>query len=48
MEGRELDLFGVKCGSCEKNKVTHLFPKRIGEFCERLYSTNKDTAPWTD
>jgi len=40
-------LFGVKCGSCEKNKVTFLCPKRSGEFCERLYSIKKDPAPRT-
>ena len=46
MEGG-LDSFGVKCGSCEKNNATFVFPETSGEFCERLYSFNKNRAPRT-
>jgi len=47
MEGREMDWFGVKCGSCEKRKVTFVFPKTSGEFFQELNSLNKDSSPWT-
>jgi hypothetical protein len=32
MEGHDLDSFGVKCGSCEKNNVIFMFLKARGVF----------------
>lgn len=34
MEGRELDSFGVTCGSCERNNVTFVFQKTSGQFLD--------------